>query len=171
MGIFMGKKLNIGCGNDYREEYVNLDNKGSRYACDVRHDLNVFPYPFKESTFEEVYCSNILEHLNDVPRTLQELRRITKNQGIIRIIVPHFSSADVWGDLSHKRGFSAQSFSTDMAAYQGLDGFKLLRQNIQFPGYRFYMRWFANLFKGFYENNLAYLFPASTLCVDLEVVK
>ena len=56
-------KLNIGCGKDIKEGYVNLDVVD--YGGNQIHDLNKFPYPFEENSFEEVFTSHILEHLNN----------------------------------------------------------------------------------------------------------
>ena len=47
------KKLNLGCGEDKKEGYVNVDFH-SHVKPDVVHDLNVVPYPFAESTFDLV---------------------------------------------------------------------------------------------------------------------
>ena len=47
-------KLNLGCGRDIREGYVNLDKAGLD-GVDVVHDLNVFPYPFEDNEFDEIH--------------------------------------------------------------------------------------------------------------------
>jgi len=46
-------KLNLGCGDDYKDGYVNLDwNKNAR--ADLYHNLNQIPYPFPDNTFDEI---------------------------------------------------------------------------------------------------------------------
>ncbi|MEO0254131.1 MAG: class I SAM-dependent methyltransferase [candidate division WOR-3 bacterium] len=96
------KKLNLGCGNFKKEGYINLDyNKD--VEPDVIHDLNVFPYPFEDNEFDLIEASHVLEHLDDPFKVMRELHRITKNNGLIIIRVPHFSRG--FTHPEHKRGF------------------------------------------------------------------
>ena len=56
------------------------------------HDLSK-GIPFKDCSIDAVYSSHVLEHIDrqDVPRFLNEIFRVLKPQGIIRIVVPNFS--------------------------------------------------------------------------------
>src|SRR3989338_2529553 len=101
-------KLNLGCGNDLKVGYKNLDlyNK----TADVIHDLDKLPYPFKDNTFEEILAYNVLEHLLDPYKVLLELHRISKNKTIIKIVVPHFSVGNAWGNIQHKQAFNTFAF-------------------------------------------------------------
>lgn len=94
-------KLNLGCGNYPKSGYVNLDID-SPYA-DFKHDLNVFPYPFKENEFDIIEADHVLEHLENPFKVMTELKRIAKNNAKIIIKVPHFSRGFTHAD--HKRGF------------------------------------------------------------------
>jgi SAM-dependent methyltransferase len=98
------QKLNLGCGQFRKEGYVNLDVSPLAMA-DVIHDLEVFPYPFAEHTFELIEADHILEHLSHPFRVMAELHRITKPGGQIRISVPHFSRG--FTHPEHQRGFDA----------------------------------------------------------------
>src|SRR3989344_5672582 len=79
------RMLNLGSGRDYRKGWVNLENN-MMHKADSRHDLDKFPYPFKNEEFDFIYCSHILEHVRDFRKTFLELLRITKRKGIIYII-------------------------------------------------------------------------------------
>ena len=103
-------KLNMGCGLDFEKGYINLDNN-PQYKADVYHDLNSFPYPFSDNTFDEILCNEILEHVNDIFLVLDELYRISKPNAKIKIRVPHWSHYFAWSDFVHKRGFSYISFN------------------------------------------------------------
>jgi SAM-dependent methyltransferase len=100
----MEKKLNLGCGEFKKEGYVNVDFF-SVSEPDVKHNLDVLPYPFADSEFDLVEADHLLEHLSDPFAVLKELRRITKDGGLIKIKVPHFSRG--FTHPEHKRGFDA----------------------------------------------------------------
>ena len=55
-------KLNLGCGNDIKEGWVNMDYIGAE-GVDVVHNLNRLPYPFPDNTFDSILASHVLEHL------------------------------------------------------------------------------------------------------------
>lgn len=104
------KKLNLGCGLDVRKDCVNLDLV-KLPGIDVVHDLNKFPYPFKENTFDEILCLNVLEHVRDFVKVLGELHRISKPDAIIVVSVPYWNSNLAWADPQHKRGFTLDTFT------------------------------------------------------------
>jgi SAM-dependent methyltransferase len=106
--VAKGCVLNLGSGELYEPGAVNVDFYADQ--ADLRHDLNVFPYPFEDDTFEEIKCLNIIEHLDDVIGAMCEIHRIGKNGGIVTIRVPHFRSACLYEDLTHKHGFAWRSF-------------------------------------------------------------
>lgn len=103
------KALNIGCGNDIRKGYINLDFVKQK-GVDVVHNLNKFPWPFKDNEFDKIYASHILEHFDDFEKTLLEIKRISKNNAIVIIRVPHFSCGANYRDATHKTFFSYFTF-------------------------------------------------------------
>ena len=80
-------KLNLGCGWDHREGYLNVD-----FVTAHRPDLvgDVLHLPLASGAATEVFAQDVLEHL---PRTateeaLAEWRRVTAHGGVTRIRVP-----------------------------------------------------------------------------------
>src|SRR5215470_4387638 len=65
---------------------------------DIVHDLNSFPYPFDRDTFDEIYATHIIEHLDSITRTMEELHRIAKPNAKVTIITPHYSDFQSWND-------------------------------------------------------------------------
>lgn len=102
------KKLNLGCGTDFRDGWINLDNFESD-KIDVKHDLETFPYPFEDECFDEIIAVNVLEHIENPVRVLEELHRITANSGKVTIRVPYYNSKDMGTDPTHKNFFSENS--------------------------------------------------------------
>ena len=94
------KKLNLGAGEDRKEGYINIDwNKMANP--DVVHDLNVFPYPFGDNTFDLIEASHVLEHLSGPFLAMKELHRILKPGGKLIVKVPHFSRGFTHAEHSH----------------------------------------------------------------------
>ncbi|PIE29839.1 SAM-dependent methyltransferase, partial [candidate division KSB3 bacterium] len=98
------KVLDIGCGRKKVSGAVGVD-LNPRTDADVIHDLNVFPYPFQDGEFDEVYCDSILEHLENFFQVMEELHRVTVAGGIIRVKVPHYTSFDAYTDPTHRHFF------------------------------------------------------------------
>jgi len=96
------KKLNLGCGEHHKEGYVNLDWQPLTKP-DVSHNLNKFPYPFEDNSFDLVEAYHILEHLDKPFVVMKEMHRILKPGGKLRIKVPHFSRG--FTHAEHVHGF------------------------------------------------------------------
>ena len=103
------KRLNFGCGKNKLKGWVNVDIDKTLNP-DKVFDFNVFPYPFKNNEFDEIYADNVIEHLEDIPRVMKELHRISKPNGLIRIIVPYYNCYGAYNDVTHRHYFSHLSF-------------------------------------------------------------
>jgi len=102
-------KIYFGCGNHRMEGFIGVDRLKTR-AVDVIHDMNRFPYPFRDSTAEEVHLINVLEHLPDTIRVMEEIWRICKNEATIKINVPYYNSPGAFQDPTHVRFFTEHTF-------------------------------------------------------------
>ncbi len=110
-----GKYLNLGCGNDYYKEsgWVNLDGCEDINAdvyCDL-DDKNLI-IPLKTNSFDIIWASHILEHIWYLRVLKDEMVRILKPGGALLIVVPYYLFACAWGDDTHCRAFSTQSFQS-----------------------------------------------------------
>ncbi len=172
-------KLNLGCGTDIKEGYLNVDYIDG-IGVDQVADLNVFPWPWPDNTFEEINMMDIFEHLENPIGSLQEIYRISQNGALIKIKSPHFSSCDAWNDLTHKHPLGARVFthflvnshSTSAEVKRSMK-FRLLKRELRFGrptrwlGFGFI---FSRIIR-FYERNLYGIFPAENIYFELEVVK
>lgn len=102
------RKLNLGCGTDIREGWVNLDSANIP-GVDVVHNIQLLPLPFGNNAFDEVLCNDILEHI-DYPPVLKDIHRILAPGGVVHIRVPHFTSKNNAIDPQHIRQFSIETF-------------------------------------------------------------
>jgi len=122
----MVKKLNLGCGESYKQGYVNVDFH-EHVKQDIVHDLNVLPYPFKDNEFDMIEASHILEHLDKPLFIMKEFHRILKAGGELHIKVPHCSRGFTHSE--HKAGFDVTfpyyfDHNFSKSGYYGVD-FKL----------------------------------------------
>ena len=81
--------LNIGCGDHYFNDWVNLDieQEANVQYCDINNKL-----PFGDNSFDLAYSSNVIEHLDRqcVVGFLSEVYRVLKPGGTVRILTPDF---------------------------------------------------------------------------------
>jgi len=105
------KKLNLGCGYDLKEGYINIDIS-PEVGADVVHNLNDIPYPFKDNTFDYIYAKDVLEHLipHRIPEVIDELYRISNKGAKWFIKVPFYNNRMTGGNILHFRGFDTTSF-------------------------------------------------------------
>jgi len=174
-------KLNLGCGSDIKEGYINLDNAKIK-GVDIVWDIDKIPMPFEDNTFKEIYASHILEHSKDFLKLLGELNRISKPKAKIIIRVPVFPSMYSASDPTHKQFFTYHTFSyleegglSELSCYKDLEGmkFKILKRRIDLTGHPklSFVNSIVNLFPKFYTRFLSSVIPAYQLYVELEVNK
>ncbi len=181
----MKQILDLGCGNQKMEGAIGIDINPNTNA-DIIHDLNIFPYPFEESTFDEIYVDNVIEHLDNVVKVMEELHRISKPDGIIVIKVPYFRSRYAYIDPTHKHHFTVNSFSYfdpnhihhKLYNYsEALFETTKIVFNENFP-----KKGIAGILKGsflhfcykypaFYEHHLSHFFPLDELTFHLKSIK
>jgi hypothetical protein len=97
-------KLNLGCGEDRKPGYINVDKYGNP---DILHDLEEFPWPWEDNSVEEVLLQHVLEHLGETTEAyfsiIKEIYRICASGSRIDIIVPHPRHNDFIDDPTHVR--------------------------------------------------------------------
>ena len=82
------KLLNLGCGNHYHKEWINIDfSSDSEYV--KAHNL-IKGIPYNDNSIDVVYHSHLLEHFTkkDAAIFIRECYRVLIPQGTIRIAVP-----------------------------------------------------------------------------------
>jgi len=80
----MERILDVGCGRAKYPGAIGLDVNPLTDA-DVIADLNRFPWPFPDSTFDRVLCHHIVEHVTDLVRFMEEIHRIARPGALVEI--------------------------------------------------------------------------------------
>lgn len=116
-------KLNLGCGRDDREGWINVDHWPGP-GVDVVYDLDEMPWPFQTGEASYALMDNVMEHLREPEEVLRELTRVVKHGGLIEIVVPHYLSPAAHRP-NHRSTWSASSFNEydaeDHGGRKGLD--------------------------------------------------
>jgi SAM-dependent methyltransferase len=102
------QRLHLGCGHAIKAGWVNLDS-ARLPGVDVVHDVEQFPWPFEDESFDHIAAFQLLEHVEYIP-VLREAHRILRAGGTFEISVPHFTSRNNWADPTHKKLFSIRTF-------------------------------------------------------------
>jgi hypothetical protein len=146
-------------------------------GADLIHDLNVRPWPLPDGHFREVLAYDVIEHLDDIVRTMEEIHRVCEDGAVVKITVPHFSCANAFTDITHRHYFSVSSFEyftgesefdfyterrfrkrTAMIVFQPTVANKVVHR-------------LANRYATAYERRWAWIFPAWFLYFELIVTK
>ena len=145
---------------------------------DVVHDLDVFPYPFEDNSFDRIRMSHVVEHLSDIVKLMEELHRLGKPGAELEIITPHYSSSNSWTDPTHKQHLGFYSFDF----FTGREGrvdfytrcrFEMAEKKLDFHNRYKYLgiAWFANKFPRSWEKYYCYILPARNMTIRMRVVK
>lgn len=106
-------KLNLGCGFDRREGWLNVD-AWEGCAPDRVIDLEATPWDLPSDAAEHVLLRHVLEHLGAAfpvfAGVVRELHRVTAPGGLVEIHVPHVRHDTFWSDPTHVRAFTPLSF-------------------------------------------------------------
>lgn len=107
-------KINLGCGQNKLQGYVNID-KFAGCRPDRVMDLEVTPWDMATDSVDEVVMNHCLEHLgqdaNVFLAIMRELYRVCKAGTFIRIHVPHPRHRNFLNDPTHVRAITPEMFS------------------------------------------------------------
>ncbi len=104
-------KLNLGCGHERLDGWLNVDKFGDP---PVQCDLEQLPWPWADSSVEAVRLHHVLEHLGQAPAVylgiIGELYRVSRDGARWSITVPHPLHDDFLVDPTHVRPILPESF-------------------------------------------------------------
>jgi SAM-dependent methyltransferase len=170
--------LDLGCGRKKRPGSIGVDHT-DKLSADVLHDLNVFPYPFESDAADEVYMDNVLEHLDEPMRVMEEVYRIVRPGGTVKVIVPYFRSKWAFIDPTHRHYFTVDSFAyydprNEICIRYAYTDARFLVEKVIFnetlknsPMKQLLMK-LANRYPGKYEYYLSHLFPLDDITFYLK---
>ncbi len=170
------RRLVLGSGRKKQDDAINVDIVASTNP-DIVHDLNRVPWPLPDNQFNECHAYDVIEHLDNIVTTMEEIHRVCQNGAVVRITVPHFSCGNAFTDPTHRHYFSCFSLNYFTGEHQfsfySECHFKRRVNQLVFAQTLLnkLIRRLANRFPAEYERRWAWLFPAWFLYFELEVVK
>lgn len=170
-----GEILDVGCGSRKVPGSVGLDISAST-AADIVHDLDVFPYPIEDSSFDQILLQDVIEHVGEPIRVFEELHRIARPGARIQLRTPHFSSALAYGDPTHRHYFSTiaiRSLAEPRFAHYTDVRFRVVHITLDMwlPFRAVGLDLIANRLQETYEKYLAFLMPTMNVRAEFEVLK
>ena len=136
-------KLNIGCGKDVQEGYINIDlNSDDRRV--LKLDL-CKPLPFDTNSIDAILAIKVFEHLLNYQDTFNECMRVLKPNGLLVINVPCGPN----GNPNHLRYIFEDSFDYLIGDHTGEYGFQFINggQRSGVTEYKTVTRWSPIPFK------------------------
>lgn len=115
------KILDVGAGFFKYPGSISIDGNPASKP-DIVHNLEKFPWPIEDSSFDMIYSSHCIEHLDDPKKALEEMWRIGRNNALVLLKIPHFSSRVAWTDIDHKRAFSSTMFRHYTKEFERISG-------------------------------------------------
>jgi len=109
----VSKKLNIGCGNDYRVDHDNWDISEeckTDSVVDIANDM----WPCEENFYDQIYCSGVLEQMQtneQLLNVMNEAWRVAKPKCGFTIIVPSAKFSNAFRDPHDVRYFTEPTFN------------------------------------------------------------
>ena len=106
-------KLNLGCGSDHMEGWLNADKYPAANP-DLVLDMERLPWPIEDDAVEEILLKHVLEHVGRDSDTflgiMKEIYRVCRHGALVRVIVPHPRHMDFITDPTHVRPITPELF-------------------------------------------------------------
>lgn len=183
--------LELGGGTHAHEGHYNIDAcqvPGVDAVADLNEPFTVIP----DNAVARVFSNHVLEHVRELEALLLEIHRVTRPDGIIETVVPHFSNPFHYSDPTHVRTFglytmcyfvetAQQPFERKVPSFYTTARFRLVEVKIEFFHFNKLDRFFGGLFsrfvnlstanQEFYERRLCWIFKARQLRFRMVPVK
>lgn len=127
-------RINLGCGLDNKDGYTNVDIVR---PCDIIADFESGVLPFDDESAVEVNASQLMEHIHNFIPLMNEIYRILKVGGKLKVDVPIYPYREAFQDPTHCRVFTSNSFKyflkndnlfESFGKTYGIQGFSALTQ-------------------------------------------
>jgi len=172
--------LDVGCGINKLPGSIGID-RNARTRADVLCDLDHFPYPFRDNSFDGLQAIHVIEHLYDVIRTMEEFHRLVRAGGTVVVATPHYTDFSSFCDPTHRwhlNSFSFRYFGADNAGYGYYSTARFREKKVRvkllalwrYLGFELLVNTFPR-YRRFWEHYLCYVVRGKVMEFEFEVIK
>ncbi len=167
--------LDVGCGPSKAKGAIGMDWVGYP-GVDVVHNLEKFPWPFPDQSFDRIRARHVLEHVDAMIPAMDELHRILRPGGVLQIIVPYFGRYSAFRDPTHRRFCTWESFDYFVPGMgkqvYSKNGFRYVRRELVFTSGLFAKlgKLIFRLNRKWYEKHAASVLSARHLEIFLQPI-
>lgn len=145
--------VDLGCGSKKLQGAFGLDCQklpGIDTVCNFEWAL-----PLKTSSVDVVHLSHIVEHIRDLIPFMEEVYRICRPGGEVRIIAPYYTSRGAFRDPTHVRYITEDTFQyfEPPTPYGVRTDFRIekIEYDVRKP-FRFFPKYFQKRFRRYLWN-------------------
>ena len=172
--------LDVGCGTNKFPQSIGIDKNRDTRA-DVLCDLDQFPYPFRDGTFDQIRVVHVIEHLSDVIKAMEEFHRLGRPGARVLIATPHYTDFSSFCDPTHRwhlNSYSFRYFGDDNAGfgYYSRVRFREISLRLRllalwrYLGFELLVNHWPR-FRRFWEHYLCFVVRGKVMEFELEVIK
>jgi len=172
--------LDVGCGINKYPGSIGVDVNPHTRA-DVLCNLDRFPYPFRDSSFDSLRATHVIEHVENVVRTMEEFHRLVRDGGSVYIATPHYTDFSSFCDPTHRwhlNTFSFRYFGEDHGGYGYYSGARFRETKVHVKLLNLW-RWLgfeilvnaSTRFRKFWEHYLCFVIRGKVIEWELKVLK
>ncbi len=174
--------LHIGSGSKVLKGATTIDALNLP-GVDTVHDLNVFPWPYAESSFDIIYAQNVFEHLDDIVPVMNEVWRLLKPKGRIIISVPYFRCVDAFADPTHKHFFTSRTMNFCIDKGNGVAHYQYTTKLFSVVGFWYgwphasknplkrFLKYILQANRSVYDSHLSLIAPSDIVTWELQSAK
>jgi SAM-dependent methyltransferase len=172
--------LDVGCGINKFPGSIGID-RNPRTRADLLCDLDHFPYPFRDNSFDAVRAIHVIEHVSDVILAMEEFHRVLRPGGRLILATPHYTDFSSFCDPTHRwhlNSFSFRYFGEDNAGFGYYSDCRFREISIQVKLLAFW-RWLgfefavnhSRRFRRFWEYYLCYVIRGKAMDFEFAAIK
>ena len=178
--VTAARTLDVGCGINKYPGAIGID-RNPRTRADVLCDLDRFPYPLRDNSFQSVRVVHVIEHVSDVIRAMEEFHRLVSPGGRVLIVTPHYTDFSSFCDPTHRwhlNSFSFRYFVSNHAGYGYYSSARFREVSVhvrllalwRYLGFEFLVNHFPR-FRRFWEYYLCYVIRGKVMEFEFEAIK